>query len=128
MRPPFPWLAVGGVMAGALALWGVLGVVRLRLQTKTPPAESADSRQLSLQNGMLGGMFGSVAGHWIYDTLFIAASGSSPLQTTSPAVRGPAANEAANDAVEPTPEQAKAERMNLAARDHVTEDEPSELH
>ena len=124
LRPPFPWLAVGAVMTGALALWGALRVVRLRLQARTPPGGLADSRQLSLRNGMLGGMFGAVAGHWIYDTLFIAASGADKT-TAAPVALTPPPHEAGSAPVEQTPEQVKAERMDLTARDHATEEEPT---
>ena len=32
LRPPFPWLPVGGVFLSVLGLWGILGLVRQRLQ------------------------------------------------------------------------------------------------
>ena len=70
-RPPFPWLGLGGVMAGVLGVWGVLALVRLRLRS----ADAAGPRERSgLFAALLGGMFGGAAGHWIYDTLFVVAS------------------------------------------------------
>ena len=112
--PPFPWPAVGGVMAGALGLWGVLALVRLRL--KAPP----ESGRPGLFAALLGGMFGGVASHWIYDTLFVAAS-----RTDAPAVPAPAAEEKKGEApAEPAepPPMSKEERLDLRARDHPTEE------
>ena len=76
-RPPFPWLQVSGVIVGVLGLWGVLGAgARMRLQAGLPAAGPPEPRRLALFSGLLGGMFGTAAGHWIYDTLFVAASRS----------------------------------------------------
>jgi hypothetical protein len=112
--PPFPWLPVGGVMAGALGLWGVLALVRLRLRTAAPP----EARSPGLFAALLGGMFGGAASHWIYDTLFVASSRFVVVAEPPAPAAPPAPQEAV--AVEPT----KAERLDFAARDHPTE-EPS---
>ncbi len=116
--PPFPWLGVGAVMAGALGLWGVLGLVRLRLRTGAPP----EARSPALFAALLGGLFGSAAGHWIYDTLFVAASRSAAA-AEPPEQAAPAAPKEAGpvEAVEP-PAPTPAERLDLAAHDHSTEE------
>ena len=48
------WIAGGGVV-----LWLLIGLVRM----------SGGSRP-GFMPGLLGGMFGVVAGYWVYDTLF----------------------------------------------------------
>ena len=122
---PFPWATVGGLMAGALGVWGVLGLVRMRLQAAAPTAGPAEPRRLGLYNGLLGGMFGNVAGYWIYDTLFIASSASAASEAAAaPPTQAPPMD-GAGEAVEPTPEQARADRMDLNAHEHAVEDEPS---
>ncbi len=116
--PPFPWLGVGAVMAGALGLWGALALVRLRLHAPSEPGRPG------LFAALLGGMFGGVAAHWIYDTLFVAASRSGAPAEPAPEPR-PAAEEKKDgvpvEAAEPPP-LSKDERLDLAARDHPTEE------
>ena len=120
LRPAFPWAAVGGVIAGVLVVWAVLAVVRLRLRA----AGAAEPQRLDLFHALLGGMFGGAAGHWIYDTLFVAASReAAPPVEAQPAPEPPAAAPP-----EPQPEPAeltKAERLDLAAHDQLPDDEPS---
>ena len=120
-RPPFPWLAVSGVLVGALGLWGVLSLVRGRLRAAEPP----EPLRLNLLNALRGGMFGTVAGHWIIDTLFVAASRSSvpleegqlrlPLVQTIPTVA---------EAIEPAPE-VQSNRLDLAAHDEPVDEQKS---
>jgi hypothetical protein len=64
------WPLIGSVILGLVGLWLLLGVIRSRLLAGR--AESVDSRgrRNSQVAGLLGGMFGAVAGHWIYDSLF----------------------------------------------------------
>ncbi len=119
--PPFPWLEVGGVLAGALGLWGVLLLVRLRLRAGAPP----EPRPAGLFAALLGGMFGGAAGHWIYDTLFVAAS-RSVVPAEPPAPEAPAAPKATAPAeADEPPAPTKAERLDLAARDHPAEEHPT---
>ena len=102
---------------GALGLWGVLGLVRLRLRTAAPP----EARSPALFAALLGGLFGSAAGHWIYDTLFVAASRSAVAEPPAPVA--PAAPKEAGpvEAAEP-PAPTPAERLDLAAHDHPIEE------
>ncbi|HVS34316.1 MAG TPA: hypothetical protein VMS17_01975 [Gemmataceae bacterium] len=122
--PPFPWVMVGGVMAGVLGLWGMLGLVRMRLQARDPLSAPEPQRR-SLFAALLGGMFGSPAGHWIYDSLFVAAS-TDPA--TPPAVTPPPVEEK-REAIQTEPAEppplTKAERLDLAAHDHSTEEAPT---
>jgi hypothetical protein len=67
----FSWWTFGYILLAFLALWLVLGLIRARLAT--PPADGiqgVSQGRVTVMSGLLGGMFGSVAGHWIYDTLF----------------------------------------------------------
>ena len=107
--PPFPWLQVGGVFVTVLGLGGVLWLVRRRL-----PA--ADAPGPVLRGARLGCQFGSPAAHWIYDTLFVAASASAARPAPAAASPGPEAP--AEDAPAPT----KAERLDLAVRDEPAEE------
>ncbi len=120
LRPTFPWLPVSGVLAGVLALWGVLSLVRRRLRT----TEAPEPLRLNLFNALLGGMFGTVAAHWIIDTLFVAASRSvAPVDEAGPIpVEAPPASTEGDDAeIAPT----RAERLDLAARDGSPEESNS---
>jgi hypothetical protein len=116
LRPPFPWLQVSGVLAGVLGLWGVLSLARRRLRTAEPP----EPLRLNLFNALLGGMFGTVAAHWIIDTLFVAASRSAaPLEEVRLRLPSMQTTPAVTEAVEPPPE-AQPDRLDLAARDEPT--------
>ncbi len=113
LRPPFPWLPVSGVLVGVLGLWGVLSLARSRLRVGEP----SEPLRLNLFNALLGGMFGTIAAHWIIDTLFVAASRSSlPQEETR--VTLPSARTAPSfaEAVQPAPEM-QGDRLDLAARD-----------
>jgi hypothetical protein len=68
--PTFDWRPVGYFIGGVLALWLVLGLVRTWLHKPDPAAVAAGTGRPGFLPGLLGGMFGSAAGHWIYDTLF----------------------------------------------------------
>jgi hypothetical protein len=68
----FSWRTFGYILLVFLVLWLVLGVIRARLLLTAPAGgtEVTASGRVTLLSGLLGGMFGSVAGHWVYDTLF----------------------------------------------------------
>jgi hypothetical protein len=66
---PFPWMTVLWVILGILGFWLFLGLVRAKLHASENQGRSPTG-QVGTWSGLLGGMFGTVAGHWIYDTLF----------------------------------------------------------
>ncbi len=65
-------LGAGGVL---IAFWLVLRMVRR-------PAHEAEPRELT--PAILGSLFGSPAGFWIYDKLFLAYRPPAPVQPASP--------------------------------------------
>jgi uncharacterized protein len=61
------WL-IGGIIVGMLIAWIALGMFRA---TKAEPAaEQGGGQPAGFMPGLLGGMFGAVAGYWVYDRLF----------------------------------------------------------
>jgi hypothetical protein len=112
-RPPFPWFGVGGVMGVVLGLWGLLGLVRLRMRRADAASGPPETRRPDLFAALLGSMFGSVSAHWVYDTLFVAASRAPAVEEALPAVdeKQPAAPVEAAAPREPT----QSERLDLAA-------------
>ena len=68
------WLWAGGIIAGLLLVWLVIGLLRaaVSLRGQHAPAEAAGTPCEShpFVSGMLGGMFGARAGHWVCDSLF----------------------------------------------------------
>jgi hypothetical protein len=65
------WPLIGAVIAALLGLWLLLGILRSRLaQGDNGNNNDPQARKNSQVAGLLGGMFGAVAGHWIYDALF----------------------------------------------------------
>jgi hypothetical protein len=114
LRPAFPWLPVGGVLVGVMGLWGVLSIVRRRLRAAEPP----EPPRLNLVNALRGGMFGTAAGHWIIDTLFVAASRSSaPLEEGQ--VRLPSVPPLPAEADGDAPLVTQRDRLDMAARDET---------
>ena len=65
------WATVVAIAGGVLVLWVAIGLTRMR-RPAAPPAVPVDSTNSRFVPGLLGGMFGSVAGHWIYDRFFHA--------------------------------------------------------
>jgi hypothetical protein len=49
-----------------LAAWFLFGLLRMTVNRE--PAGAATPHRTGFVPGLLGGMFGSVAGFWIYDT------------------------------------------------------------
>jgi hypothetical protein len=67
------WLWAGGVIGGLLLVWVIMGLLRtaVRVRSRDVPAEAAAPvGGHPFVSGMLGGMFGARAGHWISDSLF----------------------------------------------------------
>jgi uncharacterized protein len=95
---PFPWTMVLSIVLGILGIWLLLALVRMRVNAVQ--AEGIDERHRGLMPGLLGGLFGTVAGHWIYDTIF-QRGGAKPPEKTEPAL--PAAEKPAEPAREESP-------------------------
>jgi hypothetical protein len=58
----FGWSTVALIVGVGLGLWLLIGLLRMSSRTD-------DGGRPGIVPGLLGGMFGSVAGHWVYDTL-----------------------------------------------------------
>jgi hypothetical protein len=84
-RPAFDWNAIASVIGGALALWFVLGAVRMLLHKPDREAIAAGLERPGLTAGLLGGMFGASAGLWIYDRLFYGGPPAPPIADAPPA-------------------------------------------
>lgn len=85
------WPLIGAIACGLIGVWLLLGLIRMKLTQPQPGGEpETPQRRNSLMGGMLGGLFGAVAGHWIYDTLFDRDKADRPPET-------PAQEEAALD-------------------------------
>ena len=78
-RHPFGWLWILGSIAGILALWLVVGLVRAKLDAR---GCGAGGHFLPC---LFGGMFGMAAGHWIYESLFGNRTNPAPEAHPSPA-------------------------------------------
>jgi hypothetical protein len=80
---PFPWMTVFWVVLGLLGFWVFLGLMRIK---QHPPVEDGRSPngQVGMLSGLLGGMFGTVAGLWIYDTLFKSSQAPPPDHVEKP--------------------------------------------
>jgi hypothetical protein len=81
---------LGGLVLGLLALWAVLGLVRLRLRSADPEAEGVTGPTDPLP-ALLGSMFGTTAALWVYDTLFhrgLCAPSSLAAAESAPAAAG----------------------------------------
>ncbi len=78
---------LGGILAGGVGLWLALCAIRYKIRIRDPitanevgAAEGARQRP-----ALLGALFGSPAGHWIYDKLYPKAS---PGPQTPPELSG----------------------------------------
>jgi hypothetical protein len=75
------WGMWAAIVGGLVGVWLLLGLIRMGIAadrsgivgTATEPAHRA-----RFVPGLLGGMFGSVAGHWLYDRLFHAPAKPKP--------------------------------------------------
>lgn len=76
------WPLIGAVACGLLGLWLLLGLLRMRVARQTLSPGDTIARRNNFVGGLLGGMFGGVAGHWIYDTLFNRGTPQAPVPTT----------------------------------------------
>jgi len=79
------WKTIALIVGCVLMLWLVLALIRMKLAAGDPPEEGADSGPKdSFLAGLMGGMFGTTAGHWIHDNLFQRESAAA-TPTPSPA-------------------------------------------
>jgi hypothetical protein len=91
---------VGGVILALLVAWVFLGVLRAKLAARDQAAPVAVTPSGGrFMPGLLGGMFGSIAGLWIYDRLFQGGSREPALPPAdlAPEEPGPAPEAALND-------------------------------
>jgi hypothetical protein len=68
------WTAVLWPAAGLLLAWGLLGLLRARVAAR----QGTVAAPLPLGTGLLGGMIGSSAGLWVYETYFAHRDGRAP--------------------------------------------------
>ncbi len=67
------WMTIVALIGGLLALWMLLGLLRMWLHAGSTVGSvnnPTDPLRPGFMPGLLGGMFGSVAGLWIYDRFF----------------------------------------------------------
>jgi hypothetical protein len=64
---PVTWMTIGLVVVGILVLWVVALAVRMKLDGKKPAPLAEKEGTGTLMPGVMGGLFGTVASHWIYD-------------------------------------------------------------
>jgi hypothetical protein len=87
------WLWAGGIIGGLLLVWLVIGLLRaaLGLRVRPAPAEAAGAPCEShpFVSGMLGGMFGARAGHWVCDSLLGPARPAGDVPTAPAESGGP---------------------------------------
>jgi hypothetical protein len=87
-------IILGGVIAGLVGLWLMLCAIRFKMRrahrTDDETAEPADRKA-----ALLGSMFGTPAGCWIYDKLFRGPPGTVPLPEPEPAAPAALEGEAA---------------------------------
>jgi hypothetical protein len=78
--PPTNLFLVGGIIAGVLGFWVVLGLMLRSLGAADTGSAYQEIRGRGvLLPALLGSMFGVTSGYWIYDRLFLAG----PRLTTS---------------------------------------------
>jgi hypothetical protein len=68
--------ALAAILGGGIALWLVLSIVHFKRRAAHPVEEDA-TEQARRTPALLGAMFGSPSGLWIYDKLYPCPSGSS---------------------------------------------------
>jgi hypothetical protein len=117
-EPEPPSVALGplGVfIGGAVGVWLLLGLVRLRLRKPDPFSFTGEPQTVRLTAGLLAGMFGNPAAFWITDRLFphdTTGSSYEMLVEDVPAAAVPASPEEASpaadaDELDPMPEHAE---------------------
>jgi hypothetical protein len=99
--PSVPLGPLGVFIAGALGLWAILVLVRLRWHKPDPFSLTAEPHTVRLNAGLLAGMFGNPATYWITDRLFPSeTTGSAPdivLENVPPAKTSAAGEEDLHD-------------------------------
>jgi hypothetical protein len=64
------WKTVALLVGSALVLWLVLALIRMKLTAADAGAAGTGGPRDTFLAGLLGGMFGNTAAHWIHDNLF----------------------------------------------------------
>lgn len=73
-----PWSLIITILLICIGVWVAFGAIRA-LRNDSRDAHQAQSRgephtRTRMMPALLGGMFGNIAGHWLYDTIFRAGS------------------------------------------------------
>lgn len=85
---PISWTTIGLIVLGVMVLWLVASVVRMRTPHPDPAAAGEGSgKHLP---GVMGGMFGGMASHWIYDKAIHHDVPPDGVPPGSPPAGGPA--------------------------------------
>jgi hypothetical protein len=82
--PPGPWRALLWWIVGLLGLAVVLGLLRMWLNARRPAEGAVKAAPRGLMPGLLGGLFGTAAGLWIYDSLFRRHSAQAQPEPVAP--------------------------------------------
>ena len=102
-EPNLAWTTVLAIVAGGVLTWLILCLFRLRLNSRF--GDVPDERDQLFKPALYGGMFGTLAGHWVYDTLFRAFD---RLSEPPPSSTETAPVETGEPTGEPAPEETSA--------------------
>jgi hypothetical protein len=100
-----PWTTILTLVAAGLLLWLLLALIRMRLNARS--GEDGDGRHRGFMPGLFGGLFGTAAGLWIYDTMFHHSDKPADALPTAE-VPPPAPLEEAEKGHEPAPDESPA--------------------
>lgn len=91
--PTPPWLYTVYFAGGLLALWFVVGLVRAVMGAGTPAPTAGTPSHVAASgggvvSGLLGGLFGSSVGYWLYQALAGSHPSAPPAPPLTPAPSG----------------------------------------